>query len=254
MALPSGADSDPLDAFRAELLRQKIVFDAELRRQREHFEDELATVTKALADRETDCRNLHAVISILGKKVDGLAERLSMIRSGTPQRCNNNDVNATTNGSRMPSPARSERSVYTCSTAGGGGGVGPYIMHRRASPGRTGSAAPSLYQPRIGANSATLKPPPTTASLQHLTVSASSSRAPSINQLQQATSPNGAAPPQPATAIPQPSPMVPRHVSPSRLSNASSTSASSRPKLTAAPKLSSAKSSSNNSNNPSATA
>lgn len=74
--------SDEMDAFRAELLRQRIIFEAELRRQRETFEEQLARVAEELADREADCRNLQAVVTILGKKVDSLAEK----RASTPQR------------------------------------------------------------------------------------------------------------------------------------------------------------------------
>ncbi|KEG10925.1 hypothetical protein DQ04_03151100 [Trypanosoma grayi] len=74
--------SDDMDAFRAELLRQKIIFEAELRRQRETFEEQLARMAQELADREADCRNLQAVVTILGKKVDSLLDK----RAATPQR------------------------------------------------------------------------------------------------------------------------------------------------------------------------
>ncbi|ORC92217.1 uncharacterized protein TM35_000044310 [Trypanosoma theileri] len=74
--------SDEMDAFRAELLRQKIIFEAELRRQRETFEEQLSRMAQELADREADCRNLQAVVTILGKKIDSLLER----RVATPQR------------------------------------------------------------------------------------------------------------------------------------------------------------------------
>ncbi|CAD2216779.1 hypothetical protein ADEAN_000425700 [Angomonas deanei] len=83
--------SDEIDAFRAELLRQKLIFESELHRQREDFEERLATVTQELADREADCRNLQSVVTILGKKIDLLAEHYRrpttpMRRSATPQR------------------------------------------------------------------------------------------------------------------------------------------------------------------------
>ncbi|KAH9601782.1 hypothetical protein LSM04_007613 [Trypanosoma melophagium] len=84
--------SDEMDAFRAELLRQKIIFEAELRRQRDTFEEQLSRMAQELADREADCRNLQAVVTILGKKVDSLLER----RVATPQ--------------RRPSPSRSTSS------------------------------------------------------------------------------------------------------------------------------------------------
>ncbi|RNF11796.1 uncharacterized protein Tco025E_06609 [Trypanosoma conorhini] len=73
---------DEMDAFRAELLRQKIIFEAELRRQKETFEERLARMAQELADREADCRNLQAVVTILGKKVETLMDR----RIATPHR------------------------------------------------------------------------------------------------------------------------------------------------------------------------
>lgn len=66
---------EELDAFRAELLRQRVVFEAELRRQNEYFEARLQAMSRELADREADCRNLQSVVTILGKKIDSLAEQ-----------------------------------------------------------------------------------------------------------------------------------------------------------------------------------
>ncbi|KAG5466837.1 hypothetical protein LSCM1_01014 [Leishmania martiniquensis] len=67
--------SDDIDALRSELLRQKIIFEAELRRQREMFEERLSLISNELAAREADCRNLQSVITILGRKVDAIAEQ-----------------------------------------------------------------------------------------------------------------------------------------------------------------------------------
>lgn len=82
--------SDDIDALRSELLRQKIIFEAELRRQRETFEERLSLITNELADREADCRNLQSVITILGRKVDAIAEQRQYIavahRPPTPTR------------------------------------------------------------------------------------------------------------------------------------------------------------------------
>lgn len=83
VSAPEGEEE--LDALRAELLRQKLVFESELRRQREHFEERLAAVSQELADREADCRNLQAVVTILGKKVDAVAEA-QRLRPPTPRR------------------------------------------------------------------------------------------------------------------------------------------------------------------------
>ncbi|KPI90257.1 hypothetical protein ABL78_0639 [Leptomonas seymouri] len=83
--------SDDIDAVRSELLRQKIIFEAELRRQREAFEERLSYITQELADREADCRNLQSVITILGRKVDVIAEQklangVAAVRPPTPTR------------------------------------------------------------------------------------------------------------------------------------------------------------------------
>ena len=97
--------SAEIDVFRAELLRQKIIFEAELRRQRETFEDKIVLMGHQLQDRETDCRNLQNVVTILGKRVDALQELIAslqdaqLLRSATPR--------------RTSSPARSERSATT---------------------------------------------------------------------------------------------------------------------------------------------
>lgn len=92
--------NDDLDAFRAELLRQKIVFEAELRRQREFFEEKLTAVFQELSNREADCRNLQTVVTILGKKVD-LHEQLARRNAPTPFR-------AATPSSRHSDPDASE--------------------------------------------------------------------------------------------------------------------------------------------------
>ncbi|KAG5492674.1 hypothetical protein JKF63_01253 [Porcisia hertigi] len=79
--------SDDIDALRSELLRQKIIFEAELRRQREAFEERLSLISQELADREADCRNLQSVVTILGRKVDAIAEqRIVAQRPPTPTR------------------------------------------------------------------------------------------------------------------------------------------------------------------------
>lgn len=67
------------ESLRAELLRQKIIFDAELRRQREVYDERLNNAEEKLQDRETDCRNLQSVITILGKKLDTLQDHVTML-------------------------------------------------------------------------------------------------------------------------------------------------------------------------------
>ncbi|CCW62099.1 unnamed protein product [Phytomonas sp. EM1] len=69
-------ESEELSALRTELLRQKVVFAAELRRQREEFEERLDGISQALAERDADCRNLQTVVTILGKKMDLFSKQL----------------------------------------------------------------------------------------------------------------------------------------------------------------------------------
>lgn len=127
--------SNEMDAFRAELLRQKIIFEAELRRQRETFEDQLTRMAEELADREADCRNLQAVVTILGKKVDSLLER----RTATPHR-------------RSPS-ARQTPSVA------GNGAHSDALSICRAVPSRLSSPAACRSSPlRRNVNSAAATP------------------------------------------------------------------------------------------------
>ncbi|CCW69454.1 unnamed protein product [Phytomonas sp. Hart1] len=80
-------DSEELSALRTELLRQKVVFAAELRRQREEFEERLDGIAQVLAERDADCRNLQAVVTILGKKLDLFSKQLNEQKArGTPLR------------------------------------------------------------------------------------------------------------------------------------------------------------------------
>lgn len=120
----SATGNSELDLLRAELLRQKIIFEAELRRQRELYDHRFEVMSQQLRDRETDCRNLQAVVTILGKKVDTLQECLV---TAIP-RMNNSGVSTPR---RVPSPARSEAA-----------GVSPF--RRQPSPLRPMSSNPSL--------------------------------------------------------------------------------------------------------------
>lgn len=102
--------SDELDAFRAELLRQRVIFEAELRRQSEHFEARLQAVSRELADREADCRNLQSVVTILGKKVDSFSEQRpptrhqSISRAAPSERSDETKRTRVGSASRRPSP------------------------------------------------------------------------------------------------------------------------------------------------------
>ncbi|CBH14748.1 hypothetical protein, conserved [Trypanosoma brucei gambiense DAL972] len=104
--------SDELDAFRAELLRQKVIFEAELRRQRDTFEEKLARVTQELADREADCRNLQAVVTILGKKVDTLHQKCPTTPLRRPSPTSNLQMRGTGGDTqREATPGRDSRTT-----------------------------------------------------------------------------------------------------------------------------------------------
>jgi hypothetical protein len=71
-----------LDYFRAELLRQKIVFESELRRQREVFDDRVAGLEREARSRDDEIRGLHGSLAALGYRVDGIINN----RVPTPRR------------------------------------------------------------------------------------------------------------------------------------------------------------------------
>lgn len=147
--------SDELDAFRSELLRQKIVFEAELRRQREYFEERISVLAQELADREADCRNLQSVVTILGKKVELLAER----RPTTPRR-----PAALSRTNSMNPPDLTLRRFPTAEKLSREGQQQPRLerFSRRASPLVMSTTAPSTLPLRrissIGAMSRTSSP------------------------------------------------------------------------------------------------
>lgn len=79
--------ADDISAFRSELLRQRVIFEAELRRQREASDARFQAIARVLEAREADCRNLQSVVTILGKRVDSLTDQRTPIqRSSTPIR------------------------------------------------------------------------------------------------------------------------------------------------------------------------
>nr|CCD12225.1 unnamed protein product [Trypanosoma congolense IL3000] len=139
--------SDDIDAFRAELLRQKVIFEAELRRQRDTFEEKLSRVTQELADREADCRNLQAVVTILGKKVDTLHLKCpaTPLRRpsppGNPQRVRLSGFDA----QRESTPARESHALRV-----------PTLSARRPSAGRPQTPSPIL---QIGAHTSSVYAP-----------------------------------------------------------------------------------------------
>eukprot|EP00796_Vickermania_ingenoplastis_P005304 gene5304-3807_t len=72
--------------YSVSLLRQRVIFETELRRQSDHFEARLQAMSRELADREADCRNLQSVVTILGKKVDSLSEQRTSSRHPSTNR------------------------------------------------------------------------------------------------------------------------------------------------------------------------
>lgn len=113
-----------LDAFRAELLRQKIVFESELRRQREATEDRLEYLSKQLSERESENRSLRVSLTIMGKKVDALQEQIIRVSS-----CATAKRSGSAGGGRGASEARANS---------------PSVVDR---PCRHGSPVPQLRMP-----------------------------------------------------------------------------------------------------------
>ena len=127
------ATKDELDDIRAELLRQKIVFDSELRRQRDTYEERLAWTTDELRKREIECRSLQTSVSLLGQKVDQL-ERL--LGSSKPP-------------SRPPSPrAASPSTASSRPQSPGRGPIAPSTVGalRNPSPTPTGNRPASPFR------------------------------------------------------------------------------------------------------------
>lgn len=105
--------ADDISSFRSELLRQRVIFEAELRRQREAADVRFQAIARELAAREADCRNLQSVVTILGKKVDSLSDHRSTLqRSSTPIRPPSVDPKSAENRrTRVPSADRVSSSL-----------------------------------------------------------------------------------------------------------------------------------------------
>lgn len=139
-----------IDSLKAEVLRQKIIFDSELRRQREVYEARISSIEQMLVDRELDCKNLQSVITILGRKLDALQDhvmssqqqglRRSSDGLGTPRRSSpsRRESNEGHVSAGRTSPFRSGGSVTPVPTArhesiGGGGGSQAFTATRASS-------------------------------------------------------------------------------------------------------------------------
>lgn len=152
---------ETLDALRAEVLRQKIVFEAELRRQREVYDARLCVAEQALHDREIDCRNLQSVITILGKKVDALQDLVTQniaarSAAATPRRLSSPRPDATGSPKRLGSPVSNfsvpvrkdgipSLSLFSVRTAS------QFTASRATSPGRQSTVSSVAARPRVTA-------------------------------------------------------------------------------------------------------
>eukprot|EP00760_Papus_ankaliazontas_P027294 PhM_4_TR3259/c0_g1_i1/m.70473/K18598/EML6; echinoderm microtubule-associated protein-like 6 len=138
----NGNIEQQLEAVRAELLRQKIVFESELRRQREHFEERLEDTTRHMRACENDCRNLQTTITLLGRKLD---EQRTMIDQMAP---NNNHVTSLPATAAHPISAHPIRMPVLPKTSSVSGGSMSMSLARPASPSRMPS--PSITRPSTG--------------------------------------------------------------------------------------------------------
>ena len=127
-AAPAAAD---VAACHAELLRQKITFGEELRAQREAFQTQLDDANAKLRFREADCRNLQAVVTVLGRKLDELTGVVADMRR---QREREREGQRYPNSS-LSASAASQHQPPSASAGESGGGF------RRPRAGSIGSVA-----------------------------------------------------------------------------------------------------------------
>lgn len=150
----ASSSSTELDFFRAELLRQKIVFESELRRQREVYEDKIEQLVADGKARDAELKQTRQTVHALGLRVESLE---SQGRAHTPRRAQ----------SPVATPRAHDASHATgaANTSGGSAAVRPNTSAaadtprgRAASPlRRTPSRQPSPVRgpaPRPALNSA----------------------------------------------------------------------------------------------------
>eukprot|EP00759_Apiculatamorpha_spiralis_P042327 PhF_6_TR40461/c0_g1_i1/m.60460/K18598/EML6; echinoderm microtubule-associated protein-like 6 len=100
------------EQLRAELLRQKIVFESELRRQREHFEEKLDEAFALLKERENDCRNLQTALTTLGRKIDSMDKGVGGVNSTeSPPRKDNPRFSSPGSANQRPDSQRTSSPV-----------------------------------------------------------------------------------------------------------------------------------------------
>eukprot|EP00744_Colponema_vietnamica_P016345 GILI01022925.1.p1 GENE.GILI01022925.1~~GILI01022925.1.p1 ORF type:complete len:324 (+),score=41.87 GILI01022925.1:47-1018(+) len=106
-----------VQSLQADLLRQKIVFDSELRNQREHFQAQIDDAHEQLQAREIDCRNLQAVVTILGRKLDSVSiileqQQLQQEALKTQQRYPSRQRSGSVSSQQPPVPAPDAFSAF----------------------------------------------------------------------------------------------------------------------------------------------
>ncbi|KAJ9473341.1 echinoderm microtubule-associated protein-like 6 [Diplonema papillatum] len=102
------------ESLNGELLRQKIMFESELRRQREAMDGHIAKVESELEQREVDCKSLQNSVTILGRSLDAITDALERVTPNlSAQGAVVSAVAKQPRGrslpQRQPSPSRSQR-------------------------------------------------------------------------------------------------------------------------------------------------
>lgn len=135
------------DTIRAELLRQKIVFDVELRRQRDVYDEQFAVVSQALLEREQECVHLRSSIASLSQRVDALERGGMASRRPSPLRSVIGDVDSVAALSALPSIGTLTPRSGTPHVGGSGAGAAVGPSSRPLSFAHAGGSSSSLSVP-----------------------------------------------------------------------------------------------------------
>eukprot|EP00759_Apiculatamorpha_spiralis_P046149 PhF_6_TR42711/c0_g1_i1/m.64523/K18598/EML6; echinoderm microtubule-associated protein-like 6 len=157
-----------IESLRAELLRQKIVFESELRRQRELHEEMQDETNRQLKAREVECRNLQTSLTTLGRRLETLERDVRQDNGSTVTTSSRKPI-------IIPEPSPSPQNHHTT-----GGPPPPRLSTQRPpSPSRVVSSSPSGPMGRVVApRPSTISPIPRRAPSPTQSVSSAGRRSP----------------------------------------------------------------------------
>lgn len=138
-----------MEYFRAELLRQKIIFEGELRRQREVFEDRLETLSRQNKDREEEVKQLRQTLHALTLRLDlpNTARPQTPRRAQSPNATPRVEATPATSVAR-PASASLQRRPPSPSRTAQGNAVRPFltVVSRASSLARLGSVSEAPWK------------------------------------------------------------------------------------------------------------